>query len=86
MNTSTRKKIGAAVVVISLLVAVALYVSGTPLLSLQDSRTTSSPDGSAVMTVAIYKRHWSLGPICVFALVGLVAFLWPAPKPPRLQS
>ena len=85
MKTSTRKKFGAALVIISLLVTVALYVSGTPLLSLQESHTTSST-GGAVMTVAIYKSHWLLWPLCLLALLGLLAFLWPVQKPPRLQS
>lgn len=85
MKTSSRKKLGAAVLIISPLVAVALYFSGTPLLSLQESHTSSVP-GGAVMTVASYKMHWPLGAVCLLALLGLIVFFWPARKPPRLQS
>lgn len=84
MKTSSRKRLGAAVLIISPLVAVALYVSGTPLLSLQESHSSSFPGG--VMIVSAYKLHWPLRTICLFALLGLIVFLWPARKPPRLRS
>ena len=84
MKTSFRKRLGAAVLVISLLIVVALYVSGTPLLPLLESKTSSVSDG-AVMTVSVYKPHWLLCPVCLLALLGLGAFLWPARRPPRLQ-
>ena len=84
MKTSTRKRFGAALLITSLLVVVAFYVSGTPLLPLQESHTTSL-GGGAVMTVAVYKPHWSLRVFCVPAITGLVIFFWPVQKPPRLQ-
>ena len=84
MKASTQKRLGAALIIIALLITAAFYVSGTPLLLLQESRTTSSP-GRAVMIVSTYKAHWSLRATSVLALTGLVVFLWPARKPPRLQ-
>jgi len=83
MKTSTRNRLGAALLVISPLVVVALYVSGTPLLTLQESHSSSFPGG--VMIVSSYKMHWPLLVVGLFALLGLVALLWPAQKPPRLQ-
>jgi hypothetical protein len=73
MKISTRKRLGAALLITSLLVVIAVYISGTPLLPLQESHTTSS-GGGAVMTVAKYKPHWSLRVFCVPAIVGLVIF------------
>ena len=83
MKTSTRKRLGAAMLVMSLLVALVLYVSGTPLLTLQESHTSSFPGGSA--TAAQFEMHWPLLAVCASALLGLVAFVWPQRSPPRLQ-
>jgi len=71
-------------VVISVLAALVFYVTGTPLLSLQESHTDSFPGGS--VTVACYKMHWPLLPVSIAALLGLIAFVWPQQKPARLQS
>ena len=84
MKNSARKSVGAVMVVVSVLAALVLYVSGTPLLSLQESHTDSFPGGS--VTVASYKMHWPLLAVCVAAFLGLIAFVWPQRKPPRLQS
>ena len=84
MKTSSRKKLGAAVVIISPLVAGVLYLSGTPLLSLQESHTSSFPGG--VMIAQTYKPHWPLFAVCLLALLGLIVFFWPARKPPRMRS
>jgi hypothetical protein len=72
------------VVVISLLAALAIYLSGTPLLSLISSQTESSPDGS--ITVSHFEMHWPILPVCLCAFLGLIAILWPQRRPPRLQS
>jgi hypothetical protein len=84
MKTSTRKSLGVAMVVISLLVALALYVSGMPLLTLQESHTSSFPGGFLI--VSGFEIHWPLVAVCAFAFLGLAAFVWPERKPPRLQE
>jgi hypothetical protein len=84
MRISTRKTVGAVILVSSVLAALALHISGTPLLSLQDSHTESFRDGS--FTAEQYKMHWPLLAVCIAAFVGLIALVWPQRKPPRLQS
>jgi hypothetical protein len=83
MKIPTRNNLGGALLVISLLLALNLYLSGTPLLSLQELQNYSSPDGS--FTVAQLRMRWPLLAICASALFGLLAFVWPKPKPPKLQ-
>ena len=83
MRTSIRKRLGAAVLAISLLVALVLYVSGTPMLTLLESHISSFPGGSA--TAAQFEMHWPLLVVCASALLGLVALVWPQRRPPRFQ-
>lgn len=84
MKTSTRRSLGIVVAVISLLAVLALYLSGTPLLSLISSQTESSPSGS--MTVSQFQVHWPLLVVCVVGAAGLITATWPQRRPPRLQS
>jgi hypothetical protein len=72
------------VVVISLLAVLALYLSGTPLLSLLSSQTESSPSGS--FTVSVIQVHSPLLALCAAGLVGLITAVWPQRRPPKLQS
>ena len=72
------------VLVISALVALGLYASGTPLLSLQESHSSSLPNGG-VMIVGSFKLDWRLMMACLFGLIGLIAFSLPGRKPPRLE-
>jgi len=83
MSTSTRKRLGVAAVAISLLVGMALYLSGTPLLSLEYSHTSSFADGYAI--IQEYRVHWTFLAVCALAVLGLIMSLWPAQKPPKLQ-
>ena len=85
MNASTRKRLGIAALIIALLVGVALYLTGVPLLTLESSQSSSIPGGRS-MVVHAYRAHWPFIAICLFALLGLIGFFWPARKPPRLQS
>ena len=84
MKTSTRRSLGAVVIGISAVVAVVFWASGTPLLTLQESNTTTFPGGSA--TAMCFKVQWPLLAVCICGLIGLVALAWPQRKPPRLQS
>jgi hypothetical protein len=80
MKTSIRRILGAVAVGISLAVALVLYVSGTPLLSLGQWHTipgTSAATGSIDI-------HWPFVAVCTSGFLGLVAFIWPQRKPPRL--
>ena len=70
--------------VISLLAVLALYLSGTPLLSLVSSQTESSP-GESFM-VSHFEMHWPFLAVCLCAFLGLITILWPQRRPPRLQS
>jgi hypothetical protein len=85
MKTSVRKSFGVTTLIVSLLVGITLHFSGTPLLSLESSHSESFPGGGG-MIVQSYKMHWPLYPVCIFALLGVIALLWPARKPPILQS
>lgn len=84
MKTSTRRILGATVLGISFAVALLLYSSGTPLLSLGQWLTSSSTYGS--VSSGSVDIHWPFVAVCIPGLFGLGALLWPRPKPPRLQE
>jgi hypothetical protein len=71
------------VLVSSLVAALALYLSGTPLLSLVSSQSESSSEGS--ITASQYQIHWSLLAVCAAGVAGLVVLAWPQRQPPKLQ-
>ena len=73
-----------AVVVTSLLAVPALYLSGTPLLSLSSWLTESTADG--FIACGGYEVHWPLLAVCAAGILGLVAISWPQRRPPRLQQ
>jgi len=83
VKTSTRRSLGAVMLVISGLTAPLLYVYGVPLISFQESHADFFPGGA--VTFSCYKMHWSLLPVCIAAVFGLIALVWPQRKPPRLQ-
>jgi hypothetical protein len=85
MKTSTRKSLGALVVVVSVLAALVLYLSGVPLLSLEKSQTGSFPSGTVTSWCFCFDVHWSLVAVCISACLGAIAFVWPQRRPPRLQ-
>lgn len=72
------------VVVTSLLAVPALYLAGTPLLSLTSWQTDSSANG--FMAVGSFQVHWPLLAVCAAVLLGLVAIAWPERRPPRLEQ
>jgi hypothetical protein len=82
MKTSTRRILGATVLGVSLAVALVLYFSGTPLLSLGQWHTSSFTGES--VTCGSVDIHWPCVAVCIPGLLGLAALLWPQPKPPRL--
>jgi hypothetical protein len=82
MKTSTRKSLGAVVVLASLLTAPLLCIAGVPLLSVAESHTSSFA-GGALMSCCL-DLHWPLVVLCISAFVGLLAFVWPQRRPPRL--
>jgi hypothetical protein len=84
MKTSTRRILGATVLGISLAVGLALYFSGTPLLSLGQWDTTSFPGGGSATSGSI-EIHWPFVAVCGPGFLGLIALVWPQRKPPRLQ-
>ncbi len=84
MKTSTRRILGATMLGVSLALALVLYFSGTPLLSLGQWHTTSFIGGSFICgSVDI---HWPFVAVCIPGLLGLAALVWPLPKPPRLPA
>jgi hypothetical protein len=83
MKTSTRKRMGALVVLLSLLTALVLYVSGVPLLSVTQSHTSFFAGGA--LTSCCFDVHWPLGVVCTSAFLGVLASVWPQRRPPRLQ-
>jgi hypothetical protein len=95
MKTATRRSVGVGTLLVSLLLAIGLYVSGTPLLSLQQSDTLSSDSATLVVTSnvagssgtgVVVLVYWPLIAVGICAAIGLVALAWPQRKPPRLQA
>jgi len=84
MKISNRRRLGVAVVVVSLLAVPALYFSGTPLLSLTSSQTEFFPGG--FMAFGEVQVQWPLLVLCASMVVGLVALAWPRRRPPKLQA
>jgi hypothetical protein len=79
MGASTRKKLGVAVMVASLAAGVALYVSGTPLVSVTSWQT----DSVAIMA---FHLRWPFLAVCCVGLFGLGFMAWPQRRPPRIQQ
>lgn len=76
MKTSSRKWLGAALLVSSPAICILLYLSGVSLLSVKDLSSNSSPDGSFITSFAI-RMHWSLVALLSAGIVGLVMLLLP---------
>jgi hypothetical protein len=83
MKTSIRKRVGALVVLLSLLTSLVLHVSGVPLLSVAESHTSFFAGGA--LTSCCFDLHWPLAVVCTSAFLGVLAFVWPQRRPPRLQ-
>lgn len=82
MKTTTRRIFGVALLGLALAVALALYFSGTPLLSFGQWHTTSFPNG-AVASGSV-EVHWPFIVVCITGFLGFVALIWPQRRPPRL--
>jgi len=85
MTTFTRRVLGATVLGVSLAAAFVLYSTSTPLLSLGQSYTTSFANAGSTISGSV-EIHWPFVAVCGPGLLGLIALIWPQPKPPRLQS
>ena len=81
MKTSTRKRLGIVLVIVSASVALVLYIAGVPLLSLQ-AHPDLFPDG--YMTAWSFEVHRPLLAVFIAGLLGLGCYVWPKRKPPRL--
>jgi hypothetical protein len=75
MKTSTRKRLGVALLVASPLVTLVLYICDVPLLSLQESHTDLFPNGS--VTASVYKMHLPLLAVFIAAFLGLILLVLP---------
>jgi hypothetical protein len=86
MKTSTRRRLGLATMIISVLVALVLQISGVPLLTLTDVHSSSFPGGGGVTACTVWciKMHWPLHAVCAAGLVGLTCAAWPKRTPPVL--
>jgi hypothetical protein len=78
----SRRVCGAAVLGISLAVALVLYFSGSPLVTFKRLPTSYFPGGSA--TATSMRLDWRSVAVCIPGFLGLIALVWPARKPPRL--
>ena len=94
MKTGASRSLGAAITLASLVVAIGLYVLGTPLLSSQRS-DVSSGGAALVFTInvagdsgpgRVVLVHWPLIAVGICVALGGLIFLWPRGKPPRLQG
>jgi len=81
-------------VLVSLLFAIGLYVSGTPLLSSKKADTARSDGAALAFTInvagvsgpgTVVLVYWPLIAVGILTTIGVVALAWPQPKPPRLQ-
>ena len=79
---------------VSLLFAIGLHVSGTPLLSSKHADTARSDDAALAFTFnvagisgpgTVVLVSWPLIGVAILATIGAVTLAWPQPKPPRPQ-
>jgi len=78
MKTSTRRIFGVTLLGISTALALALYLSDTPLV-------TSFPVGCSATSVSI-QAHWPFVAICLSGVLGAAALIWPERKLVKLDS
>ena len=71
MHTSTCKKLGVALIVLSLVGAAALHFFGVELVRLMGSQTTAS------MTMISLKLHWSMLALGALTLAGVLFVVIP---------
>jgi len=71
MSVTTRKRIGVALIVLSVVAAAVLHFSRIEFLRLMDSETTGN------MTVIHFKLHWSALVLGAVALAGLLFIVLP---------
>lgn len=95
MRTAIRRSVGAGILLISLLLAIGLYVSGTRLLSLERSDMPRSDAAAFAVTFNVAGSSgpgmlllvfWPLIAVGTFVAIGLVTLAWPQRKPPGLQA
>ena len=75
MKTSTRRTIGAALVVVSLCVGVILCLSGTLPVSLKESHMDSSRN--VVVIYVVYVMHWPFVVLLAATMIGVLLFVIP---------
>ena len=76
MKTSLRRWLGAVTLAIAVVLGVALFVVGTPFLTLEHSDTQAFQDGGSV-TVAAYEMHWPIFVLPSAGVVGVLLLLLP---------
>jgi len=75
MHTSTRNKLGVALIALAVVGAAALHFFGVQLVGLMDSQTTGS------MTMIFLKLHWSVLALGVMSLAGVLCIVLPPRRP-----
>jgi hypothetical protein len=71
--------------IISVVVALVLQLSGVPLLTVAEAHSSFSPGGVGVIVWSL-KIHWPLHAVCAAGLVGLTCAVWPKRSPPVLPT
>jgi hypothetical protein len=74
MTTSTRRKLGAAILSTSIIAGIVLSLSGTSLVSVEQSHTSAQGDGSFIWS-GVFSLHWPLVALLAAGVTGLLLLL-----------
>jgi len=74
MTTSTRKKLGVAILSASIITGVVLLLSGTSLVSVEHSHAETLGDGSFIWSGG-FRLHWPLVALLAAGVTGLLLLL-----------
>ena len=76
MKTSTRKRLGVALLGASLVSGVVLSLTGTSLVSIEQAHPKAEPDRTVVVSGVVHV-HWALAALLTTGTVGLLLLLMP---------
>jgi len=86
MHTTKRQKIGLALMVASVLVAILIQLLGGGLMEVHTLREERLPSGAVASEIALHFDWRYSIPLAVGFAIGLLCYAWPTRKPPRIVS